>query len=170
MLTDLFLSLHRLIRARRQVRWHWLPLLAAWYLFLTILRNWWDLASFEGSGDWVNIYYFVAYGHLALVIYLLVSVALPDRIGTDTVDLREYYFTHHRYSWALLGVATLLALVINAIKRYGMTGALGVPVPALVGSAVYLALCALLSISRRAWLHQVLLVIFVLGLAVDIVT
>ena len=29
MLTDLFLSFHKLIRSRKKVTWHWLPLLAA---------------------------------------------------------------------------------------------------------------------------------------------
>ena len=55
MLTDLFLSFHKLIKSRKNVKWHWLPLLAAWYLFLIILKNWWDLSSFQNSADSVSL-------------------------------------------------------------------------------------------------------------------
>lgn len=39
MLTELFVSVHRLIRNRQRVRWHWLPLLVSWYVLVTILKN-----------------------------------------------------------------------------------------------------------------------------------
>lgn len=42
MLTDLFTSLHKLMRARKIVKWNWLPLLTSWYLL--ILKNWWAMA------------------------------------------------------------------------------------------------------------------------------
>ncbi len=38
-LTDLFISFHRLISIKKKVRWHWLPILTAWYLFIVILKT-----------------------------------------------------------------------------------------------------------------------------------
>ena len=118
MLTDLFLSFHKLIRYRKIVKWHWLPLLAAWYLFLIILKNWWELAFFQESSDWMNIFYFIAYGHLLVLIFLLVSTALPDDIQKNGVELKAYYFENHRYFWGLMSTVVLVSLSIDIIKRF----------------------------------------------------
>jgi H+/Cl- antiporter ClcA len=40
---DLSSSLHRLLRARRRVRWDWLPLAGAFLVILLILEFWWNL-------------------------------------------------------------------------------------------------------------------------------
>jgi len=102
MLTDLFLSFHKLLRCKTEVKWHWLPILSSWYLFLIILKNWWAMAFFQGSTDWMTIYFFIAYGHLLFLIFLLVSAALPDEPNKSKTDLKDYYFKNHRYFWGLI--------------------------------------------------------------------
>lgn len=89
-LTDLFSSFHKLLRARKIVAWHWLPLLAAWYIFLLILKNWWDLAFIEDNSYLINIGFLIAYGHLLLLLFLLASSALPDKIPKNGIDLKKY--------------------------------------------------------------------------------
>jgi len=46
--------------------------------------------------DNMNIFFFVAYGHLLFLLFLLLSTALPDVAQGEKVDLKEYYFENHR--------------------------------------------------------------------------
>ena len=45
-LTDLAQSLRELVRPRRRVNWHWLPLLWAATAFLLAVQIWWNSFSF----------------------------------------------------------------------------------------------------------------------------
>ncbi len=168
MLTDLFFSFHRLTRYRKNVKWHWLPLLAAWYLFLIILKNWWDLSSFQSSTDWINIYFFIAYGHLLFLIFLLVSTALPDVIEKNGIDLREYYFKNHRYFWGLMSSVVILSLIINYFKLYPQLNKLDI-ISVLGVNIIFILMLLILTISKRYWVHVVILIILVVGVLFEII-
>lgn len=111
MLTDLFASMHRLIRNRRRVQWHWLPLLVSWYVLMIILKNWWGMVFQESDGAWASGWMFFYYGHLLLLFYLVVSAVLPDEIPADGLNLREFYIENRRHFWGLLACVNLLLLI-----------------------------------------------------------
>lgn len=154
-LTDLFLSVHRLIRHRQMVRWHWLPLVAAWYLFLTILKNWWGLTQGSSGGDGMNIFFFLAYGHLLVLIYLAVSAVLPDEVPESGLDLRAYYFQVHRYFWGLFSGVVAVSVAIGSFKMIQLEGRANLT--NLVVNGVFLLMTVVLAVSPRPRLHQVLL-------------
>lgn len=168
MLTDLFLSFHKLIRYRKTVKWHWLPLLAAWYLFLIILKNWWDLSSFQNSADSMNIYFFIAYGHLLFLLFLLVSTALPDVIEKNCIELKSYYFKNHRYFWGLMSSVVVLSTSINMIKRIHQVNTSDIF--GFLGFILFLTLTITLAISRRYWVHSTLLTLFVIAVLLEIIS
>lgn len=165
MLADLFFSFHKLVRSRRVVKWHWLPVVSAWYLFVVILKNWWDLASLQGMADAMNIYFFVAYGHLLFVIFLLVSTALPDSVPVGGVNLKTYYFDNHRYFWGLMSLVVVISLMIAFVQQIGNQGPTNLV--NLVAVCLFLALLLTLSLCRRYWVHAVLLVVLVLGIVFE---
>lgn len=166
MLTDLFLSFHKLIRVRKTVKWHWLPLLAAWYLFLTILNNWWALSPFQGSTDSMNIYIFIAYGHWLFLTFLLVSTALPDVIEKNGIDLKNYYFKNHRYFWGLMSSVVILSILINFVKRFHQLDSSDIFTFLVV--IILPILTITLAISKRYWVHSTILVILVIGIVFEI--
>ncbi len=167
MLTDLFLSFHKLIKSRKKVKWHWLPLVAAWYLFLTILKNWWDLSSFQHLADSMNIVFFIAYGHLLFIIFLLVSTALPDVIEKDGIELKNYYFNNHRYFWGLMSSVVLLSTLMNIINRIHQVGLSDIF--NLLAVMFFLILTITLAISKRYWVHATVLPLFVIGIVIEII-
>lgn len=167
-LTDLFLSLHKLIRASKNIKWHWLPLLAAWYLFLIILKNWWDLAFFQSETDWITIFYFIAYGHLLLLIFLAVATALPDDIRSEHIDLRNYYFTNNRYFWGLMSSVLLMSQLIGIFKHYHLYNTFSLSVSQIIGSLVLLILTLLLAVTKKYWIHSVTLLLFVFAIILEI--
>ena len=166
MLTDLFLSFHKMIRARAKITWHWLPLLAAWNLFLIILKNWWDLAFFQGSADWMNILFFLAYGHLLLIIFLLVSTALPDDILTDKVDLKTYYFSNNSYFWGLMSAVIFISVIISTLKQLNFMDSMNTY--NLVANFIFFVLTVTLAITKKYRVHAFLVIFFVAGVILEI--
>ncbi|MCD4771983.1 MAG: hypothetical protein K8R41_01220 [Bacteroidales bacterium] len=158
MLTDLFASLHKLIKARKIVKWHWFPLLASWYLFLLIIKNWWDMAIPDNNLKEYSIISFVVSGHFLILLYLLVSVVLPDNIQKKGVNLKEYYFQNHRYFWGLMTVVGLISILIYVVPKLIQSSPLNMY--NIIANIIFLLLTILLAISKRYWIHSVLLVFF----------
>ncbi len=168
MLTDLFSSLHRLIKSWKSVKWHWLPLLAAWYLFMIILKNWWDLAGFQGSSDWMNIFYFVGYGHLLLLIFLSVSTVLPDSVGKKEIDLKQYYLDNHRYFWGLMTSIVVLSNAIRICKNSAILSSSNTF--QILSILVFLILVFTLAVTKKLIVHSIIVIVQVILIVVEIFT
>lgn len=166
MLTDLFASVHRLIRSRNLVKWHWLPLLASWYVFLVILKNWWGISFSQDAEHWNNFFSFLAYGHLLVLIYLLVSSVLPDSIPATGIDLKQYYFSNHRYFWGIMSATFLVALIISLSASLIQGNQINI-INVLL-NVVFLFLTLALSIWKNFWVHSIFLLFFVIEVIAEI--
>lgn len=166
MFADLFASLHRLLRAGRAVKWHWMAPLSAWYLFLIVVKNWWSMAVPIADPGKYTFAVFLVYGHLMILFYLLISVVLPDGVDQEGVDLRAYYFKNHRYFWGLMSAVGLVSLLLSVVPRVVQ----GAPVNgiSLAVACAQLFLTMVMAISRKPRLHAFLLVVFTLGILLEI--
>ena len=159
MLTDLFASVHRLIRNRKRVKWHWLPLLTTWYVLLTVLKNWWGLVFQEGDGLWDSGWIFLFYGHLLFLLYLVVSAVLPDEIPAEGLDLRKYYFETRRHFWGLLAGVNLTMLIFELTRTVATVHTVNWMV---VASNIFMGVVVLtLAWSRRTGYHAVIVIMMV---------
>jgi len=80
-ISDLIVSLHGVLMNRRKVKWDWLALLAAVYIFLMIVNSWG--VSFRAfKGDDVNppLWQFLELIWQIIPLYLAARAALPDNI------------------------------------------------------------------------------------------
>ena len=168
MLSDLFTSLHKLIRARKIVKWNWLPVLNLWYLFLLILKNWWSLAISGNNIKEYNIISFLVYGHVMILLYLLVSVVLPDKIQKKGINLKEYYFQHHRYYWGLMAAVGLISTLNSIVPQLINSSPLNMS--NIIAFIIFLSLTIILIISKRFWIHSVLLISFTIILLIEIIS
>lgn len=168
MLTDLFFSFHKLIRSRKIVKWHWLPTLTVWYLFLIILKNWWDLTSMQIETDWINIWFFIAYGHLLVLIFLAVSTALPDDVPEKGINLKDYYFNNHKYFWGLISLIIFISLSISVAKETHTFETF--TVANVLGNSIYIVLTLILALVKRYWIHSVIIILLVAQIVLEIIT
>lgn len=122
-LTDFFGNVHRLIRNRSLIRWHWLPLLVAWYVLIIVLKDWWRLVFSGEESIWKNGWIFLFYGHLLMLFYSVASAALPDEVHAGGFDMREYYIEHRRHFWGLFAGVNA-TLVVFALLRPAISGQL----------------------------------------------
>lgn len=166
MLTELFASVHRLIRNRRRIRWHWLPLLVSWYVFVMVLKNWWGLVFQEADGLWASGWIFFFFGHLLFLLYLVVSAVLPDEIPADGLDLREFYFGNSRHFWGLLAGVNLLMLIYILLRT--VFTELSLNWWAVLSNIVTMAITLSLAWTQRFKYHAVVVVFFAVMITAEI--
>jgi len=166
MLTELFGRLHKLIRNKKVIEWHWFPLLVVWYLFLIIIKNWWGLALPGKSAPELDIIVFLGNSHLLILLYLLVSAVLPDSIPTTGLNLKEYYFNNRKYFYGLMIAVNVLALVIQFLSSLSLGTSFYLL--NLYLNSMLVLLMIILFFSNRLWLHELIVLLFIIFLCSEI--
>ena len=110
-ISDMVVSLHGLLLNRRLVRWDWLTLMAAAFVFITIVNSWG--ISFRSFKDGYSppLWFFLIVLCQNIPFYLAARAALPDhvRVG-DEVDLAGHYAFISRYFWAAISLSCFVYL------------------------------------------------------------
>lgn len=176
--TNLMTSLHRLIVARRQVRWHPLPLLWVALLFLLVIAYWWGNYHVFQENDVLFLFAFELLG--PILLFLAAGAALPDDAPSRPsatlsavtasasseandesagdargaeLNLLAYYVQQRRYFFAMVGLFLLHETVDVLLHRlvdpaYG-GGTAGTMAFRLAG----VGLCGVLGYSRSRPVH-----------------
>lgn len=148
-MADLVTSLHRLLRASDQVRWHWIPLHWAAVTFLILLAYWWSFYDVAQAAVWNNLFAFGSHIALLIILFLVAAAALPDRAGEGGVNLLEYYLRQRRYFFGLY----TLYFSYSLFDVWLRSGTLWRPINWLV--LLYIAVLILLAWTARVWVHAV---------------
>jgi hypothetical protein len=158
--TDILVSLHRLLRAKAKVRWDWAALAVALLVLLTIVQMWWTIA--QPSAKSMTIGAFLPTLVELILLFLLASAVLPDSLCEDGIDLKAYYHDNGGYIWTLFAMALgwLMAtdFVVSA-PRLGIPAALGRSSEEFIVLAVMISLIFI----RRRWWHAVSLCVLAGG-------
>jgi len=109
-LGDMIQSTHRLIRARRRVKWDALPLIFAVMVAAGVVSEFFSLwDSFAVTT--ITFPRLIWMLTVPTLFALLAYSALPDAIPEDGLDLTKFY-TDERKSWVIIfGLATVLDIV-----------------------------------------------------------
>jgi len=179
-LTDLAQSLRELVRPRRQVDWHWLPLLWAATTFLLAIQIWWNSFSFLTGATPA---FFVAYLLTFLLLYLTCAFALPDpeweksRAATNTgevsietsvtqapLDLRAFYFSasHRRWFFGVF-IAFIVMSQIGSQTARALSEGFGVYEQELLTNGVAVVFIGTLMLTDRWWVHVPISVLYFLA-------
>jgi len=111
---------------------------------------------------------FLAFAHILILLYLSVSIVLPDKIQKKGINLKEYYFQHHRYYWGLMAAVILISMLISIVSKLIHSSPLNIP--NIIIFMIIISLNILLVISKRYWIHSVVLVFFTLMTLFEIVS
>ncbi len=169
--TDLATSLHRLLRARRRVKWDGLPLATALLALLTVLNAWWGLYAMSASDSW-TLAGFLPLAALLFALFLLNAAALPDAVPSEGVDLQAFYESNGPYFWGLFVVYIFSVGVINVMNVWTPDGRpeeatipwiLAESAPNLVLMGVGLAL----ALFRTRFVHAIVVVVLLVVFAVQ---
>lgn len=154
-------SLHRLLSARRRVRWHWYPLAAALTLMFFTIEMWWGVGSWTVPGKPVTVGAFLPFLGGLILLYLICGAALPDEVPEQGLDLRDFYFANAPFFWTLFTVLIgqfVLVRVGRNLAYAGLDATIAV-LPAVVPNLLLIVLTASLIRVKRSWWHGLMLVL-----------
>src|SRR5437773_12112439 len=87
-ISDLAISLHRLLNAGGRVRWGLLSSLAAILVFLKIVTQWWTWYAAQSVARALSFEMFIGVMIGAVLLFLMAAAALPGvDEGQEVVDL-----------------------------------------------------------------------------------
>ena len=132
-LSDVSISLHRLLKRRSGVTWDWVPVALALYLSFVLMRLWYQLWSVHAAPFATGLGFTTIQVFQTLVLTLVLSASLPDEDDFENrrVDLGAYYSIHQRYIWRmyLVFVVMWLATAIGIAMYMGRVSGLLRPFP-----------------------------------------
>jgi hypothetical protein len=165
--SDLCVSLNRLLEAGEKVRWDWLSPIAALVGLLKILTQWWQWFGADRLAQGVTFDMFLLLVAGAVLLFLLAASALPDRVDDAGVDLRAYYARSARRYWLLFAAQFIVVATFDIWVQMAVGGArLGWAAAAI---AIFPAAAIVLAIVRNRALHTIalagLIVLYLLQLA-----
>jgi hypothetical protein len=155
--SDLITSLHRLLRIRDQIKWHWLPLIYIFVAFQGLLI----LAKFVfDSQDSTTILTSIGFLFWLLpiiMIQFIMLAVLPDEEPQKGFNLLEWYFEQRKYFFSLL-ILFVLFLVLNRVI-FGFESEFA------LAPAVLIIPFLILIFTKKYWIHSSLSVLMLLYLA-----
>lgn len=149
-------SVHRLLSARRKVRWHWMAPATAVNASLLTLGQFWvlwgDRDQWKGG---FSFFQFLPYGISMLLMFLAAAATLPDEVPDRGLDLKTFYFENHRHYWGLVLVyfAFNILLTLSNLALVNSSDLWWRNLHWLIGDVVAVALATPLLIFRAQWVH-----------------
>jgi hypothetical protein len=159
---DLSSSLHRLLRARRRVRWDWLPLAGALLVMLLILEFWWIFYGLGASPAWTRYGAFLILAASLVCMFLLASATLPDEVPVEGIDLSRYYDENGRYFWSLFSLFVLLMVAVEFVAAGDPHPDAGVLWRTVLNLTLAAFLLSLATVRNRRYHTVVVLVLLVM--------
>ena len=166
---ELGTSFHRIMRARRRVRWDWMSLALAFFMLLNVVVVWWASYLWYATKTELRIAEFFPDLAILVLTYLAAAAVLPDEIPAGSFDLRDYYFETAPYFWSLNALLLGLAILVLGPRYTGGTDFIAI-VREQSANIVMLGLAVALIFLRRPWFHAVAIVYIVGSTAWDYIT
>ena len=156
---DQLISLHRLLKRRRDVIWDPLLLWTAALIMVTLVQVWWSIAGARSLPMTIGDFLPMLLG--LVLLFLLAAASLPDDATADGTDLRAYYSAQRRYIWALYSLAVASLIVTRLIaERFVQTSFFSFQ---NLLDAAMLGVMASLILVRNRWWHAVVLTVLTIA-------
>ena len=163
--SDIFVSLHKLLRVRNDIRWHWIPLTWAFIIFLSAINIWFAI-HFYLDGVLSN----TAGGFILLIapiicILLLSMAVLPENPLEDGKNLLGWYFKQKNYIFSLFLLNWLSFVAVRLVQQYDAAvplvwGQISLIIPALI--------FVVLISNRKYWIHAILTILVAIAFFMEV--
>jgi hypothetical protein len=141
-----------LLLSRARIRIYWPVIAWAALLLLICFQSWWAMFELRHYQPWT----FPAFGVVLLqtiVTYMLAGLVFPDFFGEESIDLRENFYAHRVWFFAL-GLFVIVVSVCKVVILYGE-----LPRPTDLAFHAFFGASFLVGVlTRRDWCHKVLVV------------
>jgi hypothetical protein len=158
-LTDLLHSFHRLLRKRKTIKWHWIPLAHTFMSFQAMIIIWYNIQTELNSPLISTSLGFFVWIIPIIIILLIMLAVLPDKEPEDGFNMLEWYFGQRKYFFTLLTLF-VFSYTFNRYLMFEHTSVWYLPLVLLV---FYITLF----FTKNYWVHTIstlfLLAFFILN-------
>ncbi len=156
--TGLLKEIYFLFKDRKQVQWHWIPLVWAISAFLLLINSWYEFERTLNYDLTSNAIGF-AISILPLILkYAFSTSVLPDLSKSSTIDLKQYYFDEKNLMFSIF----VLHLISVILVEYFGAGTLN----SLLRNGIAATLIGALIFTKNKYYHGVITIAFLVGLIV----
>lgn len=161
-MTNLLHSLHLMLKARKRIRWYWVPMAWSFVAFESLIIMWFNLK--------VELTSFYAETPLGLMLFLtptvchllFVMAVIPDKIPKGTFDLRSWFFEHTNYMFSLTLVMMILLFINRVIAKQ-------VSMYSFTTNLIFVAMAFLLSRSKSYSFHGTVVILVLTLMQIGII-
>jgi len=145
--------IHKLLRIRNNVTWHWLPLIWALIVFLILFHVWFSLYdhlnnNLTQTGGGVILLF------LPVIFVLLLSKAvLPDEPSKEGINLKEWYFKQKNYMTILLILNWISFSFVKYFEKSDTSILLNKSI--FIFLTITLILYVILFFTKKVWIHTI---------------
>ena len=158
---DLSLSLHRLLRQGRDIKWHPIVPITGFIVLCLILNLWWGLYNGLSDAREMGFLVFLPTVFMLLTLFLLSAAVFPDEKLEKGGSLLDFYLGNRTQFWGLFATYLLLANVSMFIVGYQREWELVQYLQSGTLNMVWMALCIGLMFSKRMLFHWVVVILCV---------
>jgi len=116
----LLTNMIELLRHRRNVKWHWVPLIWALAILIIQFQFWWQIYAVDGlleslNRNWRNVDYIVMVLY-TITLFTAGSLVLPSRVrASEITDLWEHFQTEGKLSLIALVAYVVCGILLNVV-------------------------------------------------------
>jgi hypothetical protein len=154
--SDVTISLHKLLAAGRRVQWHWAAPAAAFLSVVLVTGEFMSTWSSKNGTIWFPSV--LSTVGLFVLLYLGAAAALPDEVPSEGLNLKTFYYSNRTHFWGLMTLfmaAQMLLVAVNPLNQASPHFLFFVGQDALVA-----LVCASLIWIRHAWWHALCIAAF----------
>lgn len=170
-ITDLAISLHRLLRSRKIVKWDWLPLVSMLLALFSVLEVWWRFYATQNDIFYTTLGGFLPLAGQLIILFLINAAALPDNVPDEGLDLKKFYENNGPYFWSLFSVYVLFVILIRIAKLLQKGLPSNVSLSAFIFSLVFtfaiLMIYILLARFRNRKFHAIAVISIIIILLIE---
>jgi len=147
-ITQVLKGFRGLMQARARLRMYWPTVVWSILVLVIAVQSWWAMFGLRHHQDWTFFAFSIVLSQ-TIVVYLLAALVLPDFFGDEAIDLREHYYGHRRWFFALLVLLIVVSLAKDPILDGHLTDALNMGF-----QLAFAAFAAIGALTRNARYHE----------------
>ena len=149
-ISEIILSLHRLLRIRKLLKWYWILIVWVMIILLLIVNVWFGIFHYFHLPITNTSLGFVMMV-IPLFFLLLASLAvLPDKPEAG-LNLKQWYYEQKNYVFTVLLLTVLSFSILKAMQ---------IGFQALIPLSGFMVLLLTLVLSNREWVHSTITILF----------
>jgi hypothetical protein len=157
-ISNILISIHKLVEAGARVKWHWMAPATALYAATVTLAYFWVVWASQGQVGHRTFLTSLPFSIALGLLFLTCAASLPDDVPEKGLDLKQYYFADRRRLWGFSACAHVLNLMSWGMNLMGLgfsAAAIQHSLLPLAGNSGEAAISVSLMFVRAPWWHAI---------------